>query len=220
MWVNAPTPHDASKAYALMPVRDDDKEEHIRDEEARYGKPKQGFCPHFNGDYTVYNLPNMRSCWASKAMYNAALPTFFNINLFRCSNFSELRGLLRILEHKDVHPIRRIEVIWQGSTKKDTIDRLSIVVLNLKKLGLIFDERTKKATLDSSTWKLLLRIVREKQWQVDLHGEAEWLDTGRQQLEASREMARGGSGNADRDGSDGEGRSASWTEGFDRMGCD
>ena len=45
-----------------MPVRDDDKEEeeNMRDGEARDGKPKRDFCPHFNGDYTVYNLPNIR----------------------------------------------------------------------------------------------------------------------------------------------------------------
>ena len=117
-----------------------------------------------------------RCCWTSKAIYNAALPTFFNINLFRCSNFTELRGL--------VHLIRRIQVIWKGSAKKEITDRLSIDVPSLKKLRLVFDELTKKATLDSSTWKLLLRTVREKKWQVHLDGEAEWLDKGRQQLTA------------------------------------
>ena len=109
VWVNAPTPHEASKAYALMLVRDD---------EARDGKPKRDFCPHFNGDYTVYNLPNMRWCWASKTVYYTALPMFFNINLFRCSNFTELRGLLLVFKHKHVHPIWRIQVVWKGSASK------------------------------------------------------------------------------------------------------
>ena len=87
--------------------------------------------------------------WTSEAIHNTALPTFFNINLFRCSNFTELRSLLRVFKHKHVHPNWRIQVIWKGSAKKGTIDRLSIVVPSLKKLRLIFDERTEETTLET-----------------------------------------------------------------------
>ena len=95
---------------------------------------------------------NAQVIWKGSAKKATILPLptfFFNTNFFRCSNFTELRSLLHVFKHKHVHPNWRIQVIWKGSAKKGTIDRLSIVVPSLKKLRLIFDERTEETTLET-----------------------------------------------------------------------
>ena len=55
-------------------------------------------------DYNVHDLQNV---WVSQAIFKMALlPIFFNINLFRCLNFKDMRGLLRDFRH--LHLVRRI----------------------------------------------------------------------------------------------------------------
>ena len=186
-------PHYSPKAYALRPAASNpamshSEEERYVKEEAEYGEPKQNMCPHINGsDYNVHDLQNVRICWVSKSCFNIALPTFFNINLFRCLNFIQLRGLLRTCQY--LHFIRRIEMCWEGFGFGGTIRRLATLVTSLRELRLIFDEHKDEATLAGSPWKILLKTVREKKWHVHLDGEAGWLDKGRQQLKECREMA-------------------------------
>ena len=186
-------PHYPPKTYALRPAASNpamshSEEERYVKEEAKYGEPKQNMCPHFNGlDYNVHDLQSVRLCWVSKAFLKIALPLFFNINLFRCLNLIQLRGLLRTFKH--LHFIRRIEVGWDGFGFGGTIRRLATHVTSLVELRLIFDEHKVEAILAGSPWKILLKTVREKKWHVHLDGEARWLDEGRQQLKKCREMA-------------------------------
>ena len=98
-----------------------------------------------------------------------ALPIFWNINVFRCLNFRDLRGLLR-----------DFQVVWDGFDFGGAIRRLATLAMSLVELRLIFDERKDEAIFARSPWKALLKTVREGKWQVHLDGEAEWLHKGRQ----------------------------------------
>ena len=96
----------------------------------------------------------------------------------RCSNFRDLRGLLREFTH--LYSIRRIQVVWDGFDLGGAFLQLATLATSLVELRLVFDERKDKAILARLAWKILLKTIREKKWQVHLDGEAQWLHKGGQ----------------------------------------
>ena len=127
-------------------MNDVDMKRMLKNEKYRYRAPYTGVNLN-KMNYSVYNLRGVRLCMASRVIYNTALCYFFNINLFRCLDFADLKDFLYYIRH--VHMIQRIQIAWKDSRTPITkrIRRLQKTVIELAELRFIVEKKDSEVIL-------------------------------------------------------------------------